>query len=298
MYIAERKNKYQQCSGAVINALANISAHIYPDPDLQMDFLLKLMELYVNIGLEIKRNLSSDREPANNRAKSKGNLGVLIPVIAVLLRRMPASLLSNPTNRTKKLFSDFYLYAVVFGFTREEEGVWPQDWYDGVKSISVKAPKMTFSTGERSEIRQLNVNQAISKDGIKASELQELKTQLLAMLDHPANMAKLVPTYTFPIVIYLMSVYSLELLRIQQCGDVETFNKLFDYLEDRALQVDKNGIYECILAIVTKLFLEFCNSVAGKPKDKDRDRNLEAIAVILLVEFNNPNRSIRKHADT
>ena len=38
-----------------------------------------------------------------------------------------------------------------------------QDWYDGVKSISVKAPKMTFSTGERSEIRSLNVTAAISK---------------------------------------------------------------------------------------------------------------------------------------
>jgi phosphatidylinositol 4-kinase len=194
-FTAERKNKYQLCSGAVINALANISAHIYPDPDLQMDFLLKLMELYVNMGLEVKRKLTADREPAN-RAKSKGNLGVLIPVIAVLLRRMPASLLSNPTNRTKKLFSDFYLYAVIFGFTREEDGVWPQDWYDGVKSISVKAPKMTFSTGERSEIRKLNVTLAISKDGITASELQEMKTQLLAMLDHPVNMSKLVPSYT------------------------------------------------------------------------------------------------------
>ena len=74
--------------------------------------------------------------------------------------------------------------------------------------------------------------------------------------------------------------------------------KLFDYLEDRALQVDKNGIYECIMAIVAKLFSEFCNSMAGKPKDKERDRNLEAIAVILLIEFNNPNKTIRKHADT
>ena len=62
---AERKTKYQQCSGAVINALANISAHINPDPDLQMDFLLRLMEMYVTIGLEVKRNLQADREPAN-----------------------------------------------------------------------------------------------------------------------------------------------------------------------------------------------------------------------------------------
>ena len=37
----------------------------------QMDFLLRLMEMYVTIGLEVKRNLQADREPAN-RVKSKG----------------------------------------------------------------------------------------------------------------------------------------------------------------------------------------------------------------------------------
>ena len=82
------------------------------------------------------------------------------------------------------------------------------------------------------------------------------------------------------------------------CPNVETFNKLFDYLEDRAIQVDKNGIYECILAIESKLFSEFCQSLAKRPKDKERDRNLETIAVILLIEFNNPNKAIRKHSDS
>lgn len=95
-----------------------------------------------------------------------------------------------------------------------------------------------------------------------------------------------------------MSVYSLELLRLQRCPNVDTFNKLFDYMEDRAIQVDKNSIYECILAIEVKLFSEFLNSLAHKPKDKDRDKSLETIAVILLIEFNNPNKVIRKHADS
>ena len=61
-------------------------------------------------------------------------------------------------------------------------------------------------------------------------------------------------SFRFPIVIYLMSVYNLEKLRITMCADIETFNKLFDYLEDRAIQVDKTNIYDCVLVIVNKLF--------------------------------------------
>eukprot|EP00094_Tigriopus_californicus_P003842 TCALIF_03698-PA protein Name:"Similar to PI4KA Phosphatidylinositol 4-kinase alpha (Homo sapiens)" AED:0.07 eAED:0.07 QI:1/0.8/0.75/0.93/0.86/0.93/16/174/2161 len=293
----ERKNKYQLCSGAVINALANIAANIHPDVELMTDFLQKLMEMYVNIGLEVKKKLTADQESAN-RTKSKGNLGVLIPVIAVLLRKMPADDLQNPNYRTKKLFSDFWLYAVVFGFTKEEDGVWPQDWYDGVKEIALKAPKLTFASGERSEIRQLTHTQAISKDVVKTSELQELKTHLIAVLGHDSTVQRLIQGYTFPIVIYLMSVYNLEKLRISMCADIETINKLFDYLEDRAIQVDKTMIYDCILVIVNSLFREhFLPVIAEKPKNKERDRNLEAIAVILLIEFNNPNKNIRKFAD-
>ena len=51
-FILGRKNRYQRCSGAVINALGNIAANIKGDT-LIMDFLIKLMELYVNIGLEV-----------------------------------------------------------------------------------------------------------------------------------------------------------------------------------------------------------------------------------------------------
>ena len=37
--------------------------------------------------------------------------------------------------------------------------------------------------------------------------------------------------------------------------------------------------------------------MSEKPKDKDRDRSLQTIAGIRLIEFNNPNKQIRKHAD-
>lgn len=264
----DRKSRYQKCSGSVINALGNIAAFIQPggNKSLMFDFLIKMLELYVNIGLEAKK--LSDKTGLLKATNSAGNLGVLIPVIAVVVRRMDAKVLEAPSPRLKKLFSDFWLYAVVFGFTKDDTALWPQDWYDGVKEIAAKAPKLTFMSGERSEIRQLNVNHAISKEGVTYQELQEMKNTLVTLLENNAAIYALVQKYPFGMIIYLLSVHWLEYLRLSMCPDISTFNKLFDYLEDKALQADKTEIYKCISCIVTKLFTEFCNAVASKPKTK------------------------------
>lgn len=125
---SSRKGRYQRCSGAVINALGNIAANIHGE-SLIMDFLIKLMELYVNIGLEVKKlSEKTNQNQSLKASNSAGNLGVLIPVVAVVVRRMDDITLSDPNPRLKKLFSDFWLYAVVFGFFDEDNGLWPQDW--------------------------------------------------------------------------------------------------------------------------------------------------------------------------
>ena len=240
-----RKSKYLRCSGAVINSLGNIAAYIEPggSNSLMFDFLIKMLELYVNIGLEAKKaatgsqggGLAVGTAGSASNVKRGENLGVLIPVIAILIRRIDERVLETPNARLKKLFSDFWNYAVLFKFMKEEMGIWPQDWYDGVREVAAKAPKLTFSTGERSEIRAL---ERFNIWEVTYQELQDHKNEFIQTLDkHGPNLTKYVNTYTFPKILYLTSVYWLEYLRLQMRTEVSTFNKLFDYLEDKALQV-------------------------------------------------------------
>ena len=113
----------------MINALGNIAAYIPAgrDHSVLYDFISKMLEMYVNIGLEAKK--LSDKTGLLKATNSAGNLGVLIPVIAVAVRRIDGKVLETPNPRTKKFFSDFWLYAIVFGFVKDDSGIWPQDWY-------------------------------------------------------------------------------------------------------------------------------------------------------------------------
>ena len=53
----DRRSRYQLCSGKVINALGNIAAYIPVgrDHSVLYDFISKMLEMYVNIGLEAKK---------------------------------------------------------------------------------------------------------------------------------------------------------------------------------------------------------------------------------------------------
>ena len=62
--------------------------------------------------------------------------------------------------------------------------------YIGVTEIAAKAPKLTFVHGERSEIRILDKNHAI--EGVTQQELQEMKVQLISVLDN--NQVAMAPT--------------------------------------------------------------------------------------------------------
>ena len=137
---------------------------------------------------------------------------------------------------------------------------------------------------------------AIAQEGVSLNELQELKQQLLTQLEPPTNIINLLNKYQFPYLVYLKSVYWLELLRLQSSSKC-TFHILFDYLADKSIQKDKTGMYDCICAIVEKLFKEFLSIMSEQPKSAEREADLENHAEILLIHFNNPDKPIQRLAD-
>ncbi|CAG9559156.1 unnamed protein product [Danaus chrysippus] len=287
------RKQYRHVSGAVLNALANIAANVR-GTGARLELLTRLLELFVQLGLGGERATDRSPAPVLKASGSAGNLGVLIPVIAVLVKRLPP--IRNPKPRLHKLFKDFWLYCVVMGFTAAESGLWPQEWYAGVKEIAVKSPFLVSQTSLRSEMRELQYTSAVRNDSVSMNELQELKTQILNLLDHQPDVTVIVNKLSFAPCMYLLSVYWLETLRVTNSPE-PSLQPIIEYLSDSALQKDKSMMWQCVASVGDKVFQKFLDVMSTKVKDDSRERELESHAQFLLVNFNHIHKQIRRVAD-
>lgn len=287
--IDDRKQSYRHVSLAVINAFSNIARRINGKAEL-IELLVRLLELFVQLGLEGKR--ANERNPILVKTStSAGNLGVLIPVIAITMRRLP--LLESPKPRLHRLFRDFWLYCVVMGFSSGTQ-LWPDDWYFGVKEIAAKSPFLNAREHLRSE---LHYNSAIPNDAVSGLELQEIRNQIIQDLDGNTEVTAIINKLTFAQCTYLLSICRLEVFRVETNFSINPFYIIMNYLEDPLIQKDKDGIWQCISTISDKIFKVFLEIIGKKPKNRSRDNELEDYSILLLIKFNHRQKIIRRAAD-
>jgi phosphatidylinositol 4-kinase len=290
-------HNYRHVSLGVINTLLNVAGRIEGEAE-QTELLIRLLELFVQLGLEGKRISEKSSQLTLKASSSAGNLGVLIPVIHTLLNRLPT--ITNPKPRLHKLFRDFWLYCVVMGFT-SNTSLWPSEWFTCVKSIAAKSPLIHKSHQHlRSE---LQYNTAIRNETVSIAELNELRSQILADLDaatssNGAEVTSIVNKLNFSQCTFLLSVCRLEIFRVQNLiGGRSPELVVFQYLEDATIEKDKDGMWICMAAVGHKVFNVLLQVMSRKPRNKSRDEELEDYATFLLIKFNHSEKKIRRLAD-
>lgn len=115
----------------------------------------------------------------------------------------------------------------------------------------------------------------------------------MSNMTHTANVTKL----NFAQCAYLLSIYWLEILRVENSPE-PSLQPIMEYLSDTELQRDKSGMWQCVCSIADSVFSKFKDVMLQKPKNEQRERDLENHAQFLLVHFYNVHKHIRQVAET
>ncbi|XP_055327551.1 phosphatidylinositol 4-kinase alpha-like isoform X2 [Paramacrobiotus metropolitanus] len=288
--ISSDRPDYRHVALAVIRGLKTIAEGL-DNPDDVMDFLNRMLELFIQLGLESKK--ANEKSAAIKASSSAGNLGVLIPVIATVIRKIPT--LKNAKPRLLKLFRDFWLYSAILRFAEPDSGLWPEEWFAGVCDIAVKTPALV--TKEVILRAELEYNSALKSDSLSAVELQDIRNNLIDLLKANADLSYKINRLSLAQCLFLLSVYRLERLKVTHSDDPDAVKQIFAYLEDYSLQKDDSGLRDAVQAISYSVLDAFIQRASALPKNDKRNAELDSLAQYLLVIFNNINGTIRQIAD-
>lgn len=92
-------------------------------------------------------------------------------------------------------------------------GLWPPEWYEGVKEIAIKSPPLIMPSSSRSGMREIQLISAVPNESVSLTELHELKMQILELLKNPADVTAYVNKLSFAQLTFLLSIYWVETLR-------------------------------------------------------------------------------------
>uniref|UniRef100_A0A7E4V1C1 1-phosphatidylinositol 4-kinase n=1 Tax=Panagrellus redivivus TaxID=6233 RepID=A0A7E4V1C1_PANRE len=286
-------HRYAHVSLAVDSALARLSQVAANDED-RMTLLIRLLELFVQLGVEGKRIGEKTSKATIKVSSGAGNLGVLIPKISAAMSRLEP--ITNPSTKLRNLFRDFWFYCSVLGFDVAYSGLWPEDWYTAVCHIACKSPVLIANENLKSELID---NAAIRFSG-DAMEIQALRTTLCQeFYAQDASNITQINRMDMTQCLYLISVFRMETMRVKHSQSPEAVHCIFKYLEDRAIRKDKSGIWHCFLTGAVNIFDEYLKHAKKHyASDKKVEKHLVFHAQFCLVQFGHNLREIRRCADT
>ncbi|VDL89608.1 unnamed protein product [Schistocephalus solidus] len=309
-------SSFRSLFSCVINGFANMAAWLQGQDEL-IDLLGRLLEHFVQLDVELRRDFKN-----GETMHTTHYLGSLIPVLAVLLHRLPP--IQRPTTRLHKLFRDFWLYCVMFDFAQPDAKQQPKEWFLGVCEIAAKSPTLLAREPLRSELNfssaldsktmsQVNTDLTTRNNPLVSAmemlcslstDFQYLRDQLCSLLaptsksaalDRPtANNIKLMSVSQCA---YLMSVLRLECLRIEYSDEMEAFHKIFQYLEDYTIRTDKSEMWTCIMQVAVQVFQRYLQRISSMRMDSQREYIVDTHAQFLLVKFNHIQKGVRIVAD-
>ncbi|KAL4002855.1 Phosphatidylinositol 3- and 4-kinase family protein [Acanthocheilonema viteae] len=285
------EHRYAYLSLAVDNAMAKMAENVSHDED-KMILLYRLLELFVQLGYE-GRKAGEKLARVMKLSTGAGNLGVLIPKIASLLRRFAT--IKNPSVRLRNLFRDFWFCCTVLGFNVARIGLWPEEWFEAACEIACKSPVLTPQESLRAE---LVANATIKSNNVLPAELQEIRVTILSEISSSPEVTVVVNKLEFTHCIYLLSVFRMELMRALHSTEPGAVHSIFQYLEDKSIRKDKDGIWTCLLAAARTIFSKYLKVASDRNLDSAHERQLELHAQFLLIMFNHHLKEVRKCADT
>uniref|UniRef100_A0A915PI29 1-phosphatidylinositol 4-kinase n=1 Tax=Setaria digitata TaxID=48799 RepID=A0A915PI29_9BILA len=285
------EHRYAYLSLAVDNAIAKMAENVNDDED-KMTLLYRLLELFVQLGHE-GRKAGEKLARVMKLSTAAGNLGVLIPKIAALLRR--SATIDNPSIRLRNLFRDFWFCCTVLGFNVARIGLWPEEWFEAACEIACKSPVLTPQESLRAE---LVANATIKSGNVLSAELQEIRATILSEISPSPEVTAVVNKLEFAHCIYLLSVFRMELMRALHSAEPGAVHSIFHYLEDKSIRKDKDGIWTCLLAAARAIFSKYLKVASDRNLDSAHERQLELHAQFLLIMFNHHLKEVRKCADT
>ncbi|OAF70457.1 PI4-kinase alpha [Intoshia linei] len=228
----------------------------------------------------------------------------MINTTIMLLSRV-LSIIKVEIDKSSKIYSMF----TGFWSTCCLLGIWKSAWYNrdgkesnmkmGLKKYLQIIAKFSPPCEPRENIQSQLLYSPVSTivEG-ETKDLTCIRLELTSLIFNttypPANINKL----SFRLCIYILTIYRVEVMRINICSDMTSIERLFSYIENSFLRLHKSGILSTITSVVEKIFQVFINIMACKTQNYCTIETLENTCIFLLVNFIHYHKYISRLADS